>query len=128
MSPSLEQRARRTRSRILIRSWDYRQRRHARGMWFRLRRVLADASTAHVISSEDARSLIAEGYRAEDVGAELEPPKVIVFVPAARLARIASARSVPVRLCREWLAAECVALTSFDATDPDARQRRADPA
>ena len=43
MTLSLEQRARQFRSRVLVRSWEYRQRHHARGVWFRFRRVLADA-------------------------------------------------------------------------------------
>ena len=116
MTSSLERRVNQLRSRVLVRSWDYRQRRHARGVWFRLRRVLADASAAYVISSDEARRLIAEGYRAEPAGAEIEPPKLIVFVPAARLAQIASARPVLVRLGREWLSAECLALTPFDTT------------
>ena len=114
MNPALERRLHQLRSRVLVRSWDYRQRRHARGVWFRLRRVLADASAAYAIPSDEARRLIAEGYRAEPVGAEIEPPKLIVFVPAERLAQIASARPVPVRLGGEWLSAECLALTPFD--------------
>ena len=116
MNPSLERRVNQLRSRVLIRSWNYRQRRHARGVWFRLRRVLADASAAYVIPPDEAGRLIAEGYRAEPAGTEIEPPKLIVFVPAERLARIAPARPVPVRLSGEWLSAECLALTPFDAT------------
>ncbi len=116
MNPSLERRVNQLRSRVLVRSWDYRQRRHARGVWFRLRRVLAEASAAYVIPSDEARRLIAEGYRAEPVGDEIEPPKLIVFVPAERLAQIASARPVPVRLGGDWLSAECLALTPFDTT------------
>ena len=113
MNPSLERRVNQLRSRVLVRSWDYRQRRHARGVWFRLRRLLADASAAYAISSDEAGRLIAEGYRAEPVGAEIEPPKLIVFVPAERLAQIASARPVPVRLGGEWLSTDCLALTPF---------------
>ncbi len=116
MNPSLERRVHQLRSRVLVRSWNYRQRRHARGIWFRLRRVLADASAAYVIPSDEARRLIAEGYRAEPVGAEIEPPKLIVFVSAERLARIASARPVSVRLGGEWRSAKCLALTPFDTT------------
>ena len=114
MNPSLDRRVRQLRSRVLVRSWEYRQRRHARGVWFRLRRVLTDASAAYVIPADEARRLIAEGYRAEPVGAELEPPKLIIFVPAERLAQIASARAVPVRLNGECLLTECLALTPFD--------------
>jgi hypothetical protein len=45
---------------MLIRAWAYRKRHHARGVWFRLRRLLADASHAYVISSNDADQLRAE--------------------------------------------------------------------
>lgn len=114
MNPSLERRVRQLRSRMVVRSWDYRQRLHARGVWFRLRRVLADASAAYVIPRDEAQRLVAEGHRTEPVGEEIEPPKLIVFVPADRLARIASARPVPVRLTGEVLAAECLALIPFE--------------
>lgn len=116
MSPSVERRLRQLRSRVLVRSWEYRQRRHARGVWFRLRRVLADAREAHVIPREEALKLVAEGHRPEPVGQELEPPRLILFAPGERIARIALARPVPVRLEAELLAAECLALTAFDAT------------
>jgi hypothetical protein len=114
MTPALEYRLRQQRRRTIIRSWQYRQRRHAHGVWFRLRRVLASARAAHVISGEDARRLIAEGHRLEAVGRELDPPKSILFAPADRVARIASARPVAVRLSAEVLAAACLALTPFD--------------
>lgn len=114
MNPSLERRVRQLRSRVLIRAWDYRQRRHARGVWFRLRRLLADASAAYALPLGEGRVLIAEGHSAEPLGGELEPPRLIVFVPAPRLAQIASARPLPVRLSRELLAAECLALTPFE--------------
>jgi hypothetical protein len=82
-------------------------------VWFRLRRILADARQAHVIPREEALELIAEGCRPEPVGQELDPPRLILFVPEERIARIPSARPVPVRLEAELLAAECLALTAF---------------
>jgi len=114
MNPSLERRVRQLRSRVLVRAWDYRQRRHARGVWYRLRRVLADASAAFVIPISEGRRLIAEGHRAEPVGDELQPARLILFASAGRLAQIPSARPVPVRLGPELLAAECLALTPFE--------------
>lgn len=116
MAPSLERRLRQMRSRWLVRSWDYGQRRHARGVWFRLRRVLADASEAYDLPREEAEALVAAGYRAEPVGHELEPPKLIVFVPVARIAQIANARTLAVRLSAEPLAAEWLALVPFDSS------------
>jgi len=55
-------RARAVRTRAHVRAWKYRQRNLAAGVWFRLRRVLADAKAAYVISDEDARRLLADGY------------------------------------------------------------------
>ncbi len=116
MSPAYERRIREHRARELVRSFDYRQRHHARGVWFRLRRVLADAGAAYVIPEDDARRLIAEGHRTEPVGQELDPPKLIVMASSARIAQIASAQPVPVRLGGELLAATCLALTPFEET------------
>ena len=115
MSAVLEQRARQYRSRMLIRAWDYRQRRHARGVWLRLRRLLAGASRAYVISESDADQLRAEGFREEPVGVEIEPPKVIVFAPAPRVIALASANEVPVSLGGELLSARCLVLVPFGA-------------
>lgn len=98
---------------MAVRAWDYRQRLHARGVWFRLRRVLADAREAHAIPRDEALKLIAEGYPAEPVGHELEPPKLVLFVPAERVGRVASAQ--PLRLGAALLQAECIALTPFQA-------------
>jgi hypothetical protein len=103
---------------VLVRAWEYRQRRHARGVWFRLRRLLAHASTAHVISDDDARQLVSEGHRPEGVGAELEPPKLIVFATAGRIARLPSGRPIPVRLSGELLAARSLALAPFQTGAP----------
>lgn len=115
MTASLERRLRELRSRVLVRAWNFKQRRHARGVWFRLRRVLAEASEAYAIPREEAQDLVAEGHRAEPVGQELEPPKLIIFAPAARVARIASARPLAVRLSAELLTAECLALVPFES-------------
>lgn len=114
MSAVLERRVRQYRSRRLIQAWDYRQRHHARGAWFRLRRLLAGASQALVISPEDAAQLRAEGLMAEPVGNEFEPPTVIVCVPKSRVAGLGSAREVPVALTADLLNARCVALVRFD--------------
>ena len=122
MRPALDHRVEEARRRVLVRSWEYRQRHHARGVWFRLRRVLADASAAFEIPRDQANRLVAEGLRAEPVGDALAPRKVILFVRADRLARISSARPVPVRLGPELLRAECLALIPFEDDGSRARQ------
>ena len=113
MTASQERRLRELRSRLLVRAWDYRQRRHARGVWFRLRRILAFASGAYALAADEAERLVAEGHRPEPVGRELEPPRLILFVAPDRVARIASARPLAVRLSAELLSAECLALVPF---------------
>jgi len=70
-----ERRLRELRSRVLVRAWDYRQRRLARGVWFRFRRVLAAANEVYALPPDEARRLVAEGCRPEAVGLELEPPR-----------------------------------------------------
>jgi hypothetical protein len=73
----------------------------------------ADASHAYAITRQDADLLVAEGHRVEPAGRELEPPKLIVFAPAARVERIASRRSLAVRLSADLMLADCLALVPF---------------
>jgi hypothetical protein len=113
MTSTSERRLRQLRSRLLVRAWDYRQRRHARGVWFRLRRILADASDAYAVSAEDARLLVAEGHHPEPVGKELAPPRLILFAGGERVRRLTSARPLAVRLSAELLAADCLVLLRF---------------
>jgi hypothetical protein len=110
---SAERRLRQLRSRVLVRAWDYRQRNHSRGVWYRLRRVLADASEAYAVSPRDAQQLLAEGCVPEAVGAELAPVRTIVFATADRVSRLASARRLVLGLNADLLAAECVVLVRF---------------
>ncbi|HEV8358624.1 MAG TPA: hypothetical protein VGX21_05695 [Methylomirabilota bacterium] len=49
MRDDLERRVRQVRSRVAVQAWEYRQRHHAKGVWMRLRRILADAQAAYVI-------------------------------------------------------------------------------
>ena len=124
MKATLERRLRQLRSRVLVRSWSYRQRRHARGVWFRLRRVLAEASGAYAIPVKEARKLIAEGHRQEPVGGELEPPRPIVLASTERVAQIASARPLAVRLSGELLSAAGLVLTPFETIERSSTSNR----
>ena len=115
MTAAQERRLREFRSRVLVRAFDYRQRRHARGAWFRFRRTLALSREAFAIPRAEAERLVAEGHRPEPVGREIEPQRIVVFVPRERVARIASACPLDVRLSAELLAAEGLALVPFPA-------------
>jgi len=110
---ALEERAREVRARAAVRAWEYRQRHHAKGVWFRLRRLLAATASAWSLPEEEARRLVAEGYEAADVGGLLEPPKLLVVVPEERLRTIAARTPVELRLGPELLAARCLALVPF---------------
>jgi len=102
------------RAQAAIRAWEYRQRNHSKGVWFRLRRVLADAESAFAISNSEIEKLEAEGYKREPVGAEIEPQKVILFVPAARIEEIPGKRRLLVALDADFFAAPCVVLRRFE--------------
>ena len=110
----MQARARQVRTRVSVRRWNYRQRHLAAGVWFRLRRVLADAKAAYVISEQDARRLVAEGYRVEACGSQVTPEKAILFVDEARLSSVESRRSIPVGLGPDFLTATAIALVAFD--------------
>ncbi len=113
MRKSLEQRLKAVRSGAAVRAWEYRQRNLAKGTWYRLRRLLTDASSAYALTERAARDLMAEGYRPEPVGERMEPPKLILFVPAQRLDAIGDKHPIPVRLAADFLAARHVALVRF---------------
>lgn len=112
-SAALHVRARAARARALVRAWEYRQREHARGAWFRLGRLLAGAESACEIAPGEADRLRAEGFVEEPVGVEFEPQKRFFVIPASRAERIAARRALPMRLGREMFAARCVALVPF---------------
>ncbi|MCL4848684.1 MAG: hypothetical protein KJ066_19220 [Acidobacteria bacterium] len=113
MNGAQARRLREMRARTLVRAFDYRQRRLARGVWFRLRRVLAFASEAYAMTGRDAEQLVADGHIPEPVGLELEPARVVVFVSRDRVAGVESARPLTVRLGAELLRAEALALVPF---------------
>ena len=116
MSASLQERARHAHERALVRAWEYRQRHHSKGVWFRLRRVLVDAATAWVIDEADADRLAGGGHAPLPVGRELVPEKRMFFVPAEELQALSTRRQIPVRLGIELLQARSVVLVAFPPT------------
>ena len=112
MSEALHERVRRMRERLLIRTWEYRQRNLAKGVWFRLRRVLVDAAEAWIIDERDADRLETDGHLPLPVGRALAPPKRMFFLTEAEVAAISDRRRVPVRLGGELLQASAIALVA----------------
>ena len=113
MIASLHERAKRIRERALVLAWEYRQRDHAKGTWFRLRRTLVDAAEAWVISSEDGELLVGRGVEPSPAGLALEPRKRLFFVDPTVLATLPSRRRIAVGLNAELLGARDVALVAF---------------
>jgi hypothetical protein len=109
MTAAQRERARRIHERAVIRAWEYRQRHHAGGVWFRLRRVLVDAARAFVISEADAHWLEQQGVRPLPVGGELSPAKRMFFVTPEQLEALATCE-LPVRLTADFLQASAIAL------------------
>lgn len=112
-SDVLDRRARARNARVAVAAWEYRQRLHAHGAWFRLRRILADAAEAYAIPRQEAERLVAEGLLPEPAGDGLEPRKLIVFVPAERIASLREARRIAVRIDPTLLAAPALVLVRF---------------
>ncbi len=110
MSELLERRARGARNRAALRAWEYRQRRHAKGVWFRLRRVLMNAEAAYAVSEKEARRLLDEGLLPEPVGGDLEPPKTLIFINRESLKEIEGRRKIPISLGHEFLEARWLVL------------------
>ena len=97
-----------------MRAWEYRQLDHAKGAWYRLRRLLADAREAYAVAEDEASRLLGEGLRAEPAGAGIEPPKIIVFAPRQRLERIAGRRRLALHLDAELMAARAIVLVPWE--------------
>jgi hypothetical protein len=93
-----------------VRRWEYRQRNHSKGVWVRLRRTLAEAARAWTIPESVAEQLLAEGHVPEPVGAELEPPKLLFFLPSSRIDTIPERRPLRLRLDAELLGARRIIL------------------
>ena len=107
----------RARERTLIRAWEYRQRDYARGVWYRLRRVLVDAAEAWIIGDDDGDRLERDGHVALPVGRELDPPIRLFFLSEAELTAVADRRKTSVRLSSELLHARNIALLAHQGIE-----------
>jgi hypothetical protein len=90
----------------------------ARGVWVRLARLLAGSAAVWAIPCEAVAELETEGFSRTAVGAELDPPRTMLIVPAERVAHLAGARQLEVRVSAELLATPSIALVPFDELPP----------
>jgi len=112
----MQARAKEVRARAAVRSFEYRQRGHAAGVWGRLRRLLASAEAAFVVPEAAAFALLAEGLTPHPIGLELEPPRIILVLPRDRVLAIPGAQEIAVRMSVELLSARCLVLLPFSLT------------
>jgi len=105
-------------ARAAIRSHELRQWSHARGVWFRLRRLLVDAERVLVVSPEVAQELIDEGCCPSAVGLELSPEKTIFCLDEQRAAALRDAVEIRPVLSGELLGAPHLVLVRFGDRPP----------
>ncbi len=113
MTQRLHEKVRQIKEREAIRAWEFRQRHHSNGLWFRLREALVYAESAWAIGPEDAAALTQRGAFPLAVGKEFHPPKSIFIVSSAELLTLPSRVALPMRLGPELLGAEHLALLPF---------------
>ena len=119
----LHQRIKAARAASTIRRFEYRQRNLARGVWFRLRRLLCQSATAWHIEEGDALQLLGEGIRPAPAGLEVEPPIQIFVVAEERLRALASRRPLTVRLSAELLTTRYLVLVPWPREETEAEAR-----
>jgi len=115
----IERQKRRLRSlkfRLKTRSWELRQYHLSKGVWLRLARLLAEAEQAYVITAEDAALLAQEGFEAEPLGKEFEPPKWLGFVSRERAETASGWRRIELRRSPSLVSAQYLALVRFPET------------
>jgi hypothetical protein len=110
---TLAERVKVVRARARIQRWEYRQRNLAHGAWGRFRAALAHAREAYAIDDAIASALVSEGFATDERGQGLEPPRTIVWITAARAARLVDVRPIALRLDAELLATRYLALVPF---------------
>ncbi len=117
---SIGRRVAAVRSRARVRRWEYRQRNLAHGAWYRLRRALTFAEQAFSIDEAEAHELLAAGAARDTAGADLEPPRVLVWIERAQLPRLRTARPLRLKLDAALLSARWIALVPFGDRPPPA--------
>lgn len=117
-------------SRLAVRAWEYRQRHHARGVWDRLRRLLADSEQVLVVPPEVVNDLLDHGFAPHPLGRELHPPRTFIVLEASDQALL-NGRGRPIAPSSggslggspggELLAAQAVVLVRFPVRTPGRR-------
>lgn len=114
MSAALHERTARVRARVAVRRWELRQQSHAKGVWYRLRRLLAGSARVFSVSDADMQVLLARHAEPHPAGLELHPERIIVAVTLEESSALPSAREHRVALSAELLAARNWVIVPFE--------------
>lgn len=112
--PRHVERIRKMKQRQAVRAWEYRQRRASKGVWDRLRAVLARSERAYALDEDAKAALRSLGVRPHPVGGELQPVREYYVLPATEGRRVASLPELQVGLGAAFLDAPRVALVYFE--------------
>ncbi len=109
----LHARAAKIRARRALFAWELRQAGRAKGAFFRLAAALARAERGFAVDERELRELAREGWPEDPAGRDLEPPREIRLVSAARAARLATARPLSLRMDEALLSERFLVLVPF---------------
>ena len=113
VTQELRRRIEKSESSLIERQWEYRQRNHAAGAWFRLRLLLALCEEAYVLTEGDLDSLLATGCPLHPVGSEFLPARSILLVSRDRRAKVMGLPRLPIRLGSGVLTLPRIAVVPF---------------
>lgn len=116
--PRHVERLRKMKQRLAVRAWEYRQRATSKGVWDRLRALLALSERALALDADAAEALVRAGARPHPVGAALEPPRQYFVLRPADASLVSGGREIPVRLDSGFLDEPRVALVLFEGIEP----------
>lgn len=111
--PRHVERIRKMKQRLVVRAWEYRQRNTSKGVWDRLRAVLALTERAFALDEPDVATLMAAGHVPHVVGAQLAPARAHFVLTSDEASMLTRKREIPVRLDLAFLAEPRVALVRF---------------
>lgn len=111
--PRHVERIRKMKQRLAVRAWEYRQRDTSKGVWDRLRALLALSEHALALDEAEVDALLRAGHAPHRVGAQLAPARRYFVLTPADASAIARSREIPLRLDTAFLAEPRVALVLF---------------
>ncbi len=119
----LRKRVSRIKSRSRIVRWENRQRKHSKGSWYRLQRLLADAAEMYIIDDETAAIIKKKGFSAHPAGKLFHPELNIFIIPEDQIPDLPEAEKRFPRLTAEMLQERNFILVPFELDDDNTNKR-----